>query len=49
MRSLEKNEDLVKGNLLMVKPLHQKINKRTLRLEFAEIAPALSFPMWTRK
>ena len=31
-------------NLPMSKPLHQKINKRILRLEFAEIAPLAFMP-----
>ena len=30
----------------MPKPLHQKINKRILRLEFAEIAPPAFIPDW---
>ena len=30
----------------MPKPFHQKINKRILRLEFAEIAPPAFIPDW---
>ena len=37
------DEDL-KGDILMPKPLHRKINKRILRLEFTEIAPPAFIP-----
>ena len=30
----------------MTKPLHKKINKRILRLEFAQIAPPAFIPDW---
>ena len=41
--NVPKDENL-KGDILMTKSLHQKINKRILRLESTEIAPPAFIP-----